>query len=76
MVRVRLFGAFAHIVGVDELSVEVEKPKPVGEILKEVIPRYGEFQNKIIMINGRPSSEDVLVGGDDEVKVLPVLSGG
>lgn len=76
MVRLKLFGAFAHIAGIDELNIEVETPKPVGEVLKEVIPRYSEFRDKIIIVNGRPSGEDVLVGGDDEVKVLPVLSGG
>ncbi|MEM2004565.1 MAG: MoaD/ThiS family protein [Zestosphaera sp.] len=74
--RVRLFGVFAHMAGVNELTLEVKTPRPVGEVLKEVIPRYEEFQNKIIIVNGKPSSEEVLVGNGDEVKVLPVLSGG
>lgn len=76
MVKVRLFGAFAHISGVSEFDIEIREPKPVAELLRNLIPRYDEFHDKIILVNGRPSSEEVLVTNEDEIKVLPVLSGG
>ncbi|MEM0026235.1 MAG: MoaD/ThiS family protein [Zestosphaera sp.] len=76
MVRLRLHGVFAHLAGQDEVYVEVNEPTPVSELLKNIIPRYEEFETKIILINGKPSGEETLVSGDDEVKVLPVLSGG
>jgi len=64
------------LAGQDEVYVEVNEPTPVSELLKNIIPRYEEFETKIILINGKPSGEETLVSGDDEVKVLPVLSGG
>lgn len=76
MVKLKLHGVFAHLVGSGEIYVEIKEPTPIGELLKKLIPRYEEFETKIILINGRPSGEDVLVRNEDEVKVLPVLSGG
>jgi len=76
VVRLRLYGVFAHLVGLDEVYIEVRELTPVGELLKKLIPRYEEFNAKIILINGRPSEEEALVSNEDEVKVLPVLSGG
>lgn len=76
MVKLRLHGVFAHLAGLSEIYIEVREPTPVGELLKKLIPRYEEFKAKIILINGRPSGEEVLVSNEDEVKILPVLSGG
>ncbi|MEM1766139.1 MAG: hypothetical protein QXY89_07120, partial [Zestosphaera sp.] len=61
MVRLRLHGVFAHLAGQDEVYVEVNEPTPVSELLKNIIPRYEEFETKIILINGKPSGEETLV---------------
>jgi len=76
MVRIKLMGAFAHLAGAGELHVKVNGKKTVDEILHEVIPRYDEFHDKIIMINGHPARDDAEVEDTDEIKVMPVLSGG
>lgn len=76
MVRIKLMGAFAHLAGAMELHVKVNGKKTVDEILREVIPRYDEFHDKIIMINGHPARGDAEVEDTDEIKVMPVLSGG
>ncbi|MEO3992753.1 MAG: MoaD/ThiS family protein [Desulfurococcaceae archaeon TW002] len=76
MVKLKLHGVFAHLVGINEVYVEVREPTPVNELLKKLIPRYEEFKTKIILVNDKPSGEETLVSGDDEIKVLPVLSGG
>ncbi len=76
MVRIRLMGAFAHLAGTREVEIKLEGKKTVDEILREVIPRYDEFREKIIMINGQPARGDAEVEGEDEIKVMPVLSGG
>ncbi len=76
MVRIRLMGAFAHLAGARELSVRIDGRKRVDEILREVIPRYDEFHDRIIMINGHPARGDAEVEDTDEIKVMPVLSGG
>ncbi len=74
--RIKLFGVFAHLARASELTVEVETPRPIREILREVVPRYDEFPDKIIMVNGKPASDETLASNEDEIKVLPVLSGG
>ncbi len=76
MTKLKFHGVFAQLVGLDEVYVEVKEPTPVGELLKKLIPRYDEFKSKIILINGKPSGEEALISDRDEVKVLPVLSGG
>lgn len=76
MVRVKLMGAFAHLAGARELEVKIEGKKKVDELLRELIPRYDEFKDKIIMINGKPARGDAEVEDTDEVKLMPVLSGG
>ncbi len=76
MVRIRLMGAFAHLAGSRELHMKIRGKKTVDEILREVIPRYEEFHEKIIMINGQPARGDAEVEDTDEIKVMPVLSGG
>ncbi len=76
MARIKLMGAFAHLAGARELVVKVDGKKTVDEILRELIPRYDEFHEKIIMINGQPARGDAEVEDTDEIKVMPVLSGG
>ncbi len=55
MVRIKLMGAFAHLAGARELEVKLDGKKKVDELLRELIPRYDEFKDKIIMINGKPA---------------------
>lgn len=76
MVRIKLMGAFAHLAGARELEVKIDGKKKVDELLRELIPRYDEFKDKIIMINGKPARGDAEVEDTDEVKLMPVLSGG
>ena len=75
MVKIRLIGAFSHLAKVRELEVKLECPKTVDKILREVIPRYDEI-GKIIFINGKPVKGEAIVEENDEIKVMPVLSGG
>ncbi len=76
MVKIRLMGAFAHLAKARELEIKLDRPKTVNEILRELIPRYDEFHDKIIFINGKPAKGDAVVEEGDEIKVMPVLSGG
>jgi len=76
MVKIRLMGAFVHLAKVRELEVKLECPKTINEILREVIPGYDKFHGKIIFINGKPAKETAIVKENDEIKVMPVLSGG
>lgn len=76
MVEIRLMGAFAHLAKARELEIKLDEPKQVDEILREIIPRYDEFHDKIIFINSKPAKGNAIVEEGDEIKVMPVLSGG
>ncbi|HIP75291.1 MAG TPA: MoaD/ThiS family protein [Thermococcus paralvinellae] len=76
MVKIRLMGAMAHLAGAKEVNIKIEEPKTVDEILREVIREYDRLHNKIIFVNGKVARGDTIVHDSDEIKVMPVLSGG
>ncbi|WP_324735986.1 MoaD/ThiS family protein [Thermococcus sp. SY098] len=76
MIRIKLMGALAHLAGSSEIYIEVDKPKTVDEVLKEIVKGYDKLHDKIIMVNGKVARGDVIVKDGDEIKVMPVLSGG
>ncbi|ASJ16397.1 molybdopterin synthase sulfur carrier subunit [Thermococcus chitonophagus] len=73
---IRLMGLFSHLAGAKEVEIKINGRKRVGDVLREVIPRFDEIKEKIIIINGKVASEDAEVTDSDVVKVMPVLSGG
>ncbi|MFA4661656.1 MoaD/ThiS family protein [Pyrococcus kukulkanii] len=73
---IKLMGLFSHLAGAREIEIKVEGKRRVGDILREVIPRFDEIRDKIIIVNGKVASEDAEVEDSDIVKVMPVLSGG
>ncbi|AIF70110.1 molybdopterin converting factor, subunit 1 [Palaeococcus pacificus DY20341] len=76
MVKIKLMGLMAHLAKARELEVKLDGPKTVDELLREVIPRYDELHDKIILVNGVSAKGNYVLKDDDEVKVMPVLSGG
>ncbi len=78
MPKLRLFARFREIAGTDELTVE---EGTVGEILDRASDTYGSaFANSLrtagVWVNGNPSDRDVAVGADDEMAIIPPVSGG
>ncbi|MDK2869680.1 MAG: sulfur-carrier protein [Pyrococcus sp.] len=74
--KIKLMGVFAHLAGAEEVEVRIAGKRQVGEVLREVIPRFDEIREKIIIINGKIAREDAEVSDDDFVKIMPVPSGG
>lgn len=78
MPKLRLFARFREIVGTDEITVE---EGTVGEILDRASDSYGSaFAHGLevsgVWVNGNPADRDTIVGEDDEVAVIPPISGG
>jgi molybdopterin synthase sulfur carrier subunit len=79
MARLRLFASAREAaggVGVDEVAGTT-----VGEVLDAAVERYGtDFANLLescrVWCNGDPAARADTVGDDDEVAVLPPVSGG
>ncbi|WP_048146579.1 MoaD/ThiS family protein [Pyrococcus abyssi] len=74
--RIRLMGIFSHLAGSQEVEIQINGKRKVGEVLREIIPRFDEVKEKIIIINEKVATEDAEVTNEDFVKVMPVLSGG
>lgn len=75
-VIIKLMGLFSHLAGAKEVEIKIDGKRRVGDVLREVIPRFDEVKEKIIIINGKVATEDAEVSDCDVVKVMPVLSGG
>lgn len=78
MPTLRLFARFREIAGTDETVVE---EGTVGEILERASETYGPaFANGLrtagVWVNGNPVALDAAVGADDEVAIIPPVSGG
>ena len=78
MATLRLFAGVGEIAGTRRLSVDAST---VGEAVALAEKQFGpEFAEQVqtcrIWLNGEPTDLDVLVGDDDEVALLPPVSGG
>lgn len=78
MARLRLFANLREIAG--ETQVEI-RADTVGEVIESAVERYGQdfgrgVESARVWINGDPASPDTPVGANDEVVLLPPVSGG
>lgn len=78
MAKLRLFARFREIAGTDTLEVE---EGTVGEILDRSGEEYGPaFTNALkaagVWVNGKPVDRSAHVGPDDEMALIPPVSGG
>lgn len=78
MARLRLFAQAREAAGT--ASAEVEG-STVGDVLDAATARWGdEFRDVLVRcavwVNGEPVDRNAAVGTDDEVAVLPPVSGG
>ena len=78
MPTLRLFARFREIAGTDEIAVD---EGTVGEILDRASASYGPaFANGLktagVWVNGDPVDRDAAVGANDEMAIIPPVSGG
>ena len=78
MPTIRLFAGAREAAGTDRVTIEGES---VGALLDDAVARFGpEFAALLpscrLWVNGEPADRRDLVGADDEVAVLPPVSGG
>ena len=76
--RLRLFASAREAAGTGADEVD---GTTVGEVLDAARARYGERFAEVlagsnVWVNGEPADPDDTVGPDDEVAVLPPVSGG
>ena len=78
MPSLRLFASAREAAG---RSGDAVPGATVGEVLDEATRRYGAafadvLAGSRVWVNGEPAERDDAVGDDDEVAVLPPVSGG
>jgi molybdopterin synthase catalytic subunit/molybdopterin converting factor small subunit len=79
-VRIRLFGALAERAGLAEEAVELAEGATAGDVLGFVAERYppteGLLRGVGVAVNLEIASTDTVLDDDDEVGLLPPVSGG
>ena len=73
MVKIKYIGYLAELAGKREEEIKLDKPTKIRELID--LQRV-KLEELIILVNGLPGSLDSVVSGEDEISVLPVISGG
>lgn len=80
--RVLLFGVTREIVGNDSLDVSdfyTENPQSVAELksyLSKLYPDLNKLSSLAIAVNSEYAEADVILSQNDEVALIPPVSGG
>ncbi len=72
MAELKFLGYLAEVVGGREKKMILEKPKPLRELLPPSFPE----KNIIILIDNKAGGLDSLIGNENSVLIMPILSGG
>jgi molybdopterin converting factor small subunit len=78
MATVRLFAAARETAGTGQVQIDGDT---VGDVLAGTVTAFGPafravLANCRVWVNGDPAEPDTAVGADDEVAILPPVSGG
>lgn len=80
-VRVRLFASVKEAVGRDEISVTLTgRQTTAGDVKEKILNAYPVLSSKrivfVLAVNHKVVANDSGISHDDEVAVLPAISGG
>jgi molybdopterin converting factor small subunit len=76
--KARLFAALRELAGASEVDVEARDVAGLLEALSRRLgPRFDQIMmSGTVVVNGEPAARDRPIGPDDEVALLPPVSGG
>ena len=79
--EVFLFGIAKDIVGKSglDLSNLEKKPSSVGELIhfmNDSYPEFSKLSSLAVAVNGEYASNEVIVQSNDEIAIIPPVSGG
>ena len=78
MVKVKLFGITREIVGEPVLTME-DLPGSVGQLvqtLKVSYPKMAQLNSLLVAVNNEYAADDQVLKVDDEIALIPPVSGG
>ena len=79
--EVLLFGIAKDIVGKATLTISSEEKTPVSvsdlkQLLSETYPAFGKLSSLAVAVNSEYASDMVKLNSDDEIAIIPPVSGG
>jgi molybdopterin converting factor subunit 1 len=79
-VQVRLFARFRDAIGAESVAVPLPGPKTAAALRRQMSELYPDLiallERSAIAVNGEFANDDTAVKPDDEVALLPPVSGG
>lgn len=73
MVKIKALGHIAEIMGSRELTIIVNNKTKIRNLIK--LP--SEIESRvIILVNGKPATLDTEVKDEDQITIMPMISGG
>ncbi|WP_421827368.1 molybdopterin converting factor subunit 1 [Larkinella sp.] len=78
-ISVQLFGITREIVGTSALTLDLPQPGQVGELLrnlKEHYPALTGLRSLLVAVNGEYAEADQPIHPNDEIALIPPVSGG
>ncbi len=79
-IRVKLFAALREAVGCQEMEVELEPGTTAGELLDSLVTEHSKLARYLnviqVAINQEFAERGTPIADDDEVALLPPVSGG
>ncbi len=79
--EVLLFGIAKDIVGESKIriSTDNEGPNSVSELkkmLSETYPEFGKLSSLAVAVNSEYADDELVLKGNDEIAIIPPVSGG
>lgn len=79
--KVLLFGIAKDIIGASEFEVPSEPKHPstvleLKDVLVRLFPEFGKLSSFAVAVNSEYAAEDVFLSTNDEIAIIPPVSGG
>ncbi len=78
-IKILAFGIAKEIIGGTELSMDLAKDLSVGELKEKLttdFPEFAKLRSLALAVNGTYVGDDLIVTSQDEVVIIPPVSGG
>lgn len=78
-IKILLFGITRDIIGNSTLSLTVPRDQNVGSMLRELKSRYpafNELTSLLVAVNSEYADEKLVLKENDEIALIPPVSGG
>jgi molybdopterin converting factor subunit 1 len=78
-VNIQLFGITRDIVGQNQYSLSLNESATVADLLqqlKQEFPEFNRLTSLLVAINSEYADNQVVINSNDEVALIPPVSGG